>query len=50
MESFFGCVPINPVNIENSLYKENWPRFSNIYDCIFSINCPFVRVSYLMLA
>ena len=25
MESIFGPVPINPVNIEDSLINENWP-------------------------
>ena len=27
MESFFGPVPINRVNIEPSIIEENWPRF-----------------------
>ena len=27
MESIFGPVPINPVNIEDSLINENWPVF-----------------------
>ena len=27
MESIFGPVSINCVNIEPSIFKENWPRF-----------------------
>ena len=38
MESIFGPVPINPVNIEDSLLNENWPRFGNISNVNFSVN------------
>ena len=27
-EGIFGPPPINPVNIEDSLINENWPRFN----------------------
>ena len=49
MESLFGPVPINPVNIEDSLINENWPRFDNISDDNFTVNCPLSRVSGLVL-
>ena len=42
MESLFGPPPINPVNIEDSLINENWPRFKNISDVNFAVNSPLV--------
>ena len=42
MESIFGPVPINPVNIEYSLINENWPRFDIISDVNFTVNSPLV--------
>ena len=36
MKSLFGPMPINPVNIEDSLINENWPRFD------FTVNSPLV--------
>ena len=42
MESIFGPVPFNPVNIEDSLINENWPRFDIISDVNFTINSPLV--------
>ena len=42
MESIFGPVPINPVNIEDSLINENWPRFDIISDVNFTVNSPLV--------
>ena len=38
MESIFGPPPINPVNIEDSLINENWPRFNVISDFNFTVN------------
>ena len=43
MESAFGPVPINPVNIEDSLNNENWPRFDIISKVNFTVNSPFVQ-------
>ena len=42
MESIFGPVPINPVNIEDALFDENWPRFDKISDVYFTVNFPLV--------
>ena len=42
MESFFGPMPINPVNIEDSLINGNWPRFDIISHVNFSVNSPLV--------
>ena len=42
IESLFGPPPMNPVNIEDSLINENWPRFNNISDVNFTVNSPFV--------
>ena len=42
MESIFGSPPINPVNTEDSLINENWPRFSVISDVNFTVNSPLV--------
>ena len=40
MQSIFGPVPINPVNIEPSIINENWPRFNNSSDVKFTVNSP----------
>ena len=42
MESIFGPVPINLVNIEPSVVNENWPCFNTLSDVIFSVNSPLV--------
>ena len=42
MESIFGPSPNNPVNIEDSLINENWPRFDIISDINFTVNSPLV--------
>ena len=42
MESIFGPVPSNPVNIEDPLINENWPRFNIISDVKFSVNSTLV--------
>ena len=42
MESIFGPPPNNPVNIEDSLINENWPRFDIISDINFTVNSPLV--------
>ena len=42
MESIFGPMPINPVNIEDSLINENWPRFDIISEGNFTVNSPLV--------
>ena len=42
MESIFGAAPINPVNIEDSLNNENWPRFNVISDVNFTVNSPLL--------
>ena len=42
MESLFGPPPINPVNINDSLINENWPRFNIISDVNFTVNSPLV--------
>ena len=49
MESIFGSVPINPVNIKDSLMNENWPRFDIISNVNFTVNSPSSRVSCLVL-
>ena len=46
MESIFGSVPINPVNIEPSIIRENWPRFKVISDVNFTVKSP--RPVYLV--
>ena len=42
MESLFGPPPINPVNIEESLINENWPRFNIVSDVNFTVNSSLV--------
>ena len=42
MEGFFVPPPINPVNIEDSLINENWPRSNIISDVNFTANSPLV--------
>ena len=42
MESLFGPPTMNPVNIEDSLINENWPRFNVISDVNFTVNSPLV--------
>ena len=42
IKSIFGPSPINPVNIEDSLPYENWPRFNVISDVNFSVNSPLI--------
>ena len=42
MEGIFGPPPINPVNIEDSLINENWPRFKVFSDVNFTVNSPLV--------
>ena len=42
MEGIFGPPSINPVNIEDSLFNENWPRFNVISDDNFTVNSPRV--------
>ena len=42
MESIFGPVPINTVDIELSIINENWPRFNIISDVNFTVNSPLV--------
>ena len=50
MESIFGPPPINPVDIEDSLINEDWPRFNVISDVNFTVNSPpLSRVSCLVL-
>ena len=43
IESLFGPLPINPVNIESSVINENWPRFNVISDVNFTVKSPLVR-------
>ena len=42
MKTLFGAPAINPVNIEDSLINENWPRFNVISDVNFTVNSPLV--------
>ena len=42
LESISCPVPINPVNIKDSLVNENWPRFDNTSDVNFTVNSPLV--------
>ena len=42
MEGIFGPPPINPVNIQDSLINENWPRFIVISDVNLTVNSPLV--------
>ena len=42
MEGIFGPPLINPVNIEDSLINENWPRFNIISDVNFTVDSPLV--------
>ena len=42
MEGTFGLPPINPVNVEDSLINENWPRFDIFSDDNFTVNSPLV--------
>ena len=42
MESIFDPVFINPVDIETSIFNENWPRCNNICDVNFNVNSPLV--------
>ena len=43
IEGIFGPPPIIPVNIEDSLINENWPRFDIISDVNFAVNSPLVQ-------
>ena len=43
MESIFGPVFINLVNIEPSIINENWPRFNIYSDVIFTVNYPLIQ-------
>ena len=36
------ALPINPVNIQDSLINENWPRFIVISDVNLTVNSPLV--------
>ena len=49
MENLFGPMPINPVNIEDSLINEHWPRFDVISDVNFTVNTPLSHVSCQVL-
>ena len=42
MESIFGPVPNNPVDIEDSIINENWPPFIKISGVNFSVNSPLI--------
>ena len=42
MESIFGPVPFNAVNIEPPIFNEFWPRFNVISDVNFTVNSPLV--------
>ena len=42
MESIFGPMPINPVNIEDSFNNGNWPCFDIISNVNFTVNSPLV--------
>ena len=42
MDSFFGPVPNNPLNIELSKNIENWPLFNNIFDVNSNVNSPLI--------
>ena len=42
MESIIRPITNNSVNIEPSNTNENWPRFNNISEGIFTVNSPFV--------
>ena len=42
MENIFGPVPVNPINIEDSLINENWPTFDIISDVNFTVNSTLV--------
>ena len=42
MESIFGPSPIIPLNIEDSLINENWPRFNIISDVKVTVHSPLV--------
>ena len=42
MDGLFGPPPYNPVNIEDSLINENWPRFNVFSDVNFTVNSPLV--------
>ena len=42
MENNFGPFLINPVNIEDSLINENWPRVSKNSNVNFSVNSTLV--------
>ena len=52
VESIFGPPPVNPVNIEDSLINENWPRFNgfNVFPMLILLLIPpLSRVSCLVL-
>ena len=49
MESIFGPMPFNPVNIEDSLINGNWPRFDHFPMLILLLIPPSSRVSCLVL-
>ena len=42
MESIFGPLPNDPVNFEDSIINENWPRFDIISVVNFTITSPIV--------
>ena len=42
MESVFGPVLYNPVNVEPSNIEENWRRFKFISDVNFTVSSPLV--------
>ena len=42
MESIFGPAPINPVNIEPSVFNEKWPHFHISSDVTFTVISPLV--------
>ena len=49
MESIFGPMPINPVNIEDSLISGNWPPLILLPMLILLLIPPSSRVSCLVL-
>ena len=42
MQTIFGTLPINPVNIETLIIKENWSCLGVISDVNFFVNSPLV--------
>ena len=50
MENIFGPPPINPVNFEDSLINENWPRVLMLFPMLILLYIPpSSRVSCLVL-